>query len=182
MTATNNVVTIFHTVTTDLSLPLPWPRPQEPSPPHANSPILIWGGASSCGMYALQILSHWGYKNLIATASPSHHENLRSMGAAHCFDYRDPNVAKQIMESVERQPSVIPFVIDCIGSKSGSLAQIIKIAQRGTRVAVLLPVLIQDATEQEPPEYSMDVKKSVQWAEGVETRGVRTHFYKDVST
>jgi NADPH:quinone reductase-like Zn-dependent oxidoreductase len=99
-------------MTTGLSIPLVWPCPQAPSPPHANIPILIWGGASSCGQYALQILSHWGYKNLLTTASPTNHAYLRSLGAAHTFDYRDPDVSKQIVEAVEKQVSAIPFVFD----------------------------------------------------------------------
>ena len=166
---------------TGLSIPLVWPCPQAPSPPHASIPIPIWGGASSCGQYALQILSHWGYKNLLTTASPTNHAYLRSLGAARTFDNRDPVVSKQIVEAVEKQVPAIPFVFDCIGSKSGSLAQIAKIAQRGTRVAVLLPVVFKDATEEDAPEYAMDVQPHAPWAEGVDTRGVRTHFYKEVS-
>jgi NADPH:quinone reductase-like Zn-dependent oxidoreductase len=181
VTTTNNTVTVFHAVTKDLSLPLPWPCSQVPSPPLANSPILIWGGASSCGQYALQVLSHWGYRNLLTTASPSHHAYLLSMGAAQVFDYRDPNVSKNIIEAVKNQSPAIPFILDCIGSKSGSLTQAAKIAQRGTRVAVLLPVILQDATEDEPPEYSVQVQPHAEWAEGVEVRGVRTHFYAEVS-
>lgn len=172
---------MFHAVTTDLSLPLPWPCPESPSPPHANSPILIWGGSSSCGQYALQILGHWGYRNLLTTASPSHHANLLSLGAAHVFDYHSPDVAKQIIKTVGKQVPAIPFVFDCIGSKYGSLAQIAKVAQKGTRVAVLLPVILKDATEEEAPEYAMDVGPHAPWVEGVEVRGVRTHFYAQVS-
>jgi hypothetical protein len=167
-------------MTTGLSIPLVWPCPQAPSPPHANVPVLIWGGASSCGQYALQILSHWGYKNLLTTASPANHAYLRSLGAAHTFDYRNPDVSKQIIEAVEKQVPAIPFVFDCIGSKFGSLAQIAKIAQKGTRVAVLLPVVLKDATEEDAPEYAMDVQPHAPWAEGVDTSGVRTHFYKEV--
>jgi len=181
VTLPDNVVTVFHSVTKDLSLPLPWPRPQEPSPSHANSPILIWGGSSSCGQYALQILSHWGYKNLLTTASPSHHAYLRTLGAAHVFDYRDPDVSKKIIEAVEKQSPAVPFVLDCIGSKYGSLARIAEIAQKGTRVAVLLPVILKDATDDQAPEYAMIVKPHAQWADGVEVRGVRTHFYQEVS-
>jgi len=177
VTLPNNAVTVFHAVTTDLSLPLPWPRPQATSPPHANSPILIWGGSSSCGQYAIQILSHWGYKNLLTTASRSHHAYLLSIGATHVFDYRDPAVSKNIIRVVEEQTPAVPFIFDCIGSKTGSLAQIVKVAQRGTKIAVLLPVVLKDATEDEAPEYSMDVQSQAQWAEGVEVRGVRTHFY-----
>jgi NADPH:quinone reductase-like Zn-dependent oxidoreductase len=169
-------------MTTDLSLPLAWPCPQAPSPPHANSPILIWGGASSCGQYALQILRHWGYKNLLTTASPTHHTYLRSLGAAHVFDYHDSDISKRIIKAVQGNIPAVPFVLDCIGSKSGSLAKVAKIAQKGARVAVLLPVVLKDATEEEAPEYAMEVQPHAPWVEGVDVRGVRTHFYKEVSS
>lgn len=175
---------MFHTVTADLSLPLIWPRSPAPEPLHANAPILIWGGASSCGQYALQILTHWGYRNLLTTASPSNHSYLRSLGASQVFDYRDPRVAILILEAAAglrgKNGPTVPFVIDCIGSKPGSLVHIAKIAQRGTRVAVLLPVILKDATDEEAPEYTFDVDSSAQWAEGVEIRGTRTHFYMEV--
>lgn len=170
-------------MTADLALPLPWPRPSTPSPPHANSPILIWGGSSSSGQYALQILTHWGYRNLITTASPSHHDYLRSLGAKFVFDYRDPNIAGLVLESAggaHANGPAVPFVFDCIGSKSGSIAQLAKIAQKGTKVAVLLPVIVRDASDEEAPEYAMGVQLAAEWAEGVETRGVRTHFYMEV--
>lgn len=167
-----------------MGLPLPWPRPANPSPVHANSPILIWGGSSSCGQYAIQILSHWGYKNIIATSSPAHHEYLRSLGAKNIFDYRDANVASQILESTggtNTDGPAVPFILDCIASQSGSLANIAKIAQKGTIVAALLPVIIKDASETEAPEYAMDVQSAADWAEGVVANGVRTHFYQEVS-
>jgi len=75
----------------------------------------------------------------------------------------------------------VPFILDCIGSQSGSLAPLAKIAGEGSRVAVLLPVIVRDATETEAPEYAMDVRASAAWKEGVDTRGVRTHFYLEVS-
>lgn len=183
VTLPNNVVTIFHAATADLSLSLQWPLPSPPSPPEAESPILIWGGASSCGQYALQILSHWGYRNLLATASPQHHSYLRSLGAKHVFDYRDPDIVGRIVKAVESPSSgpSIPYILDCIGSKSASVTPISKIAQKGSRVAVLLPVILKDATEQEAPEYSMEVEASADWVDGVEVRGVRTHFYMNVS-
>jgi threonine dehydrogenase-like Zn-dependent dehydrogenase len=139
---------------------------------------LIWGGSSSVGQYALQILRHWGYKNLLATASKPHHELLKSFGARAVFDYRDPDVVKQIVDAASGN---VRFVLDCIGSKFGSLQPIAKIARKGARVAVLLPVIVRDASDAEAPVYSMDVESEAEWAEGVETRGVRTHFYLDVS-
>jgi NADPH:quinone reductase-like Zn-dependent oxidoreductase len=177
VTLPNNFVTVFHAVTTDLGLPLPWPRPSS-APEHAASPILIWGGASSVGQFALQILKYYGYTNLLATASPKHHSLLSSYGAKHCFDYRSPSVASDILAAAGGNVS---FVLDCIGSKDGSLAPLAKVASKGTKVAVLLPVIVKDASETEAPEYSMDVEGSAPWTEGVEARGVRTHFYLDVS-
>ncbi|CAK7227964.1 hypothetical protein SEUCBS140593_006753 [Sporothrix eucalyptigena] len=174
VTLPNNTVTIFHSVTKDLGLPLAWPRPTTKNP-HADTPILIWGGSSSCGQYALQILSAWGYKNLLATASARHHDYLKSIGARHTFDYRDKDVAQQILKVAPH----VPYVLDCIASQQNSLAIIAQVAQGGTRVAALLPVIVRDATDDEAPEYSMDTQGAVKWADGVEARGVRTHFYEE---
>jgi hypothetical protein len=132
----------------------------------------------------LQILSHWDYRNFLTTASPSNHSYLRSLGASQIFDYRDPRVANFTLEAAAgiqgQDGPTVPFVMDCTGSKAGSLVHIAKIAQKGTRVAVLLPVILKDATDEEAPEYTFDVDSSAQWAEGVEIRGTRTHFYMEV--
>ncbi len=192
VTLPNNTVTVFHAVTADLSLPLPWPRPATPSHPYGETPIMIWGGASSCGQYALQVLRAWGYRNLFTTASAPHHAHLRELGARHTFDYRDANVVELIADAAAAYTaptttksrtagSAIPFILDCIGSQAGSLAVLSHIAQKGARVAVLLPVILRDATEEQAPQYTFDVQSSADWADGVETRGVRTHFYEDVS-
>ena len=186
ITLPNNTVTVFHAVTQDLGLPLEWPRPLSVSPahtnPHADAPILIWGGASSCGQYALQILHAWGYTNLLATASPQHHEYLHSLGARHTFDYRDKDVAGKILQAARGSGAqagpAVPFILDCIASRQGSLAQIARVAQKGTRAAALLPVIVRDAADDVCPEYTMDVQTAADWVEGVEARGVRTHFYE----
>lgn len=160
----------------DLGLPLPWPVPAE-APSRASDTILIWGGSSSVGQYALQILRHWGYRKLIATGSPKHHEMLKSLGAQQVFDYRDPNVVQAIIGAY----GDIPLILDCIGSQDGSIAPIAKIAKKGTIAAILLPVIVKDSTETEDPVYEMDVSKAAAWAQGVDARGVRTHHYLNVS-
>ncbi|EPE06758.1 zinc-binding dehydrogenase [Ophiostoma piceae UAMH 11346] len=178
VTLPNNTVTVFHTVTKDLELPLAWPVPYLVQTPnkHADTPILIWGGASSCGQYALQILRHWGYTNLLTTASTHHHAYLKRIGARHTFDYRDADVVSLVKATAPG----LRYVIDCIGSQSGSLAPLAQIVDaKGARVAVLLPVILKDATATDAPEYSMDALASAAWADGVDVRGVRTHFYED---
>lgn len=168
-TVPGNFVTVFHTVTSDLELPLPWPKPDSYTPPAADSAILIWGGASSVGQYALQILSYYGYRNLIAVASARHHTHLQSLGAAKVFDYNDPNITFQIRQEVGN----IPYFFDCIGSVSSSIQPIAELAAKGSRVAVLLPVIF------DPPKYGLDASVAAQWAPGVQVNGVRTHTYDD---
>ena len=48
-------------------------------------------------------------------------------------------------------------------------------------VAVLLPVIVRNASDSEAPIYGMDVQEAAEWKEGDEARGVRTHFVLGVS-
>ncbi|KAG0276263.1 hypothetical protein BGZ96_003394 [Linnemannia gamsii] len=175
-----NLVTVFHSVTADLELELPWPIPKSWKPKEANKPILIWGASSSVGIFAIQVLQHWGYTNVLAVSSQQHHEYLKNLGATICFDYRKPNVVNNILDYLQdaEEPKV-PYILDCIGSLNGTLEPLAKIAQRGSRVAVMLPVIVKDASEEEEPVYEMDVSKCLpgKWADGAIVHGVRTHFY-----
>lgn len=176
-----NLVTAFHTITADFELPLPWPV-QELSKENRDAPILLWGAASSVGDYALQVLHHWGYENLLAVASKRHHARLKALGAKATFDYNDSNVVEQIVSyagTLSEAELRIPYILDCIGSLESTLRPITKIAEPGAKVAVMLPVINVHAGKDTPPEYEMDVSKSLpsEWREGVKVMGTRTHFY-----
>ena len=116
--------------------------------------------------------------HILATASTKHHEKLWALGAKELFDYNDANVVEAILRSGNN--GTVPLIFDCIGSQKGSMAPISKIAKAGAKVAILLPVIIRDSSETEDPEYEMDVKVAADWAEGVDARGVGTHFYPNV--
>lgn len=190
-----NLITVFHTVTHDLDLELPWPVPdttEYKTNPVLERPILLWGASSSVGIFAVQVLKHWGFKSILAVSSAKHHQYLKSIGASAVFDYTKPGVIPEILSYAEESHQVsgsssspkIPYIVDCIGSVEGTLKPLSKIAERDSRVAVMLPVIIKDATDDEEPEYEMDVSKVLQgsWADGVVLRGVRTHFYLKVSS
>lgn len=179
MTLPNNFVTVFHTLTANLGMETPWPKPENYIHKDADAAILIWGGSSSVGQFAIQILKYYGYTNILTAASRKNRENLIALGAKQALDYNDADVVASI--TAAGGESGIPLVLDCIGSKSGSMAPIAKIAKRGARVAVLLPVIVRDSSETEDPEYEMDVMAAANWADGVDAQGVRTHFYLDVS-
>ncbi len=86
------------------------------------------------------------------------------------------------MKNVEGEKGGVKFVLDCIGSQRGSLEPLAKIVGKSSKVAVLLPVVVKDASETEAPIYEMDAERAANWEEGVEVRGVRTHFYLQASS
>ncbi|TLS27444.1 hypothetical protein PpBr36_04104 [Pyricularia pennisetigena] len=183
-TVPENLITAFNTIGFDLGLPTPWPKPEGYVPPRAAEPILVWGAASSVGQFTVELLKFYGYRHVLATASPVHHEYLRELGATECFDYRDPEITKLLMEAGRRirgdAKPTIPMIVDCIGSVSGTLEHISKVAEKGSTVAVMIPVILKMPTQTQAPEYSMEVHGHNKWNDGVSLRGVRTFFvYKN---
>ncbi|KAF2155984.1 NAD(P)-binding protein [Myriangium duriaei CBS 260.36] len=168
-----NLVTAFHTLVTDLGLQLPWPKPDSYKPA-VDKPVLIWGGSSSVGQYSIQVLKYYGYSHIAAVASKRQHDMLRSIGANRVFDYNDSDIVQQLQSLGD-----VPLIVDCIGSKDDSLAIIAKVAQSGSRVAIMLPVIVRHAADSSGPIYEMEVQNAAPWADGVEPRGVRTHQYAD---
>jgi NADPH:quinone reductase-like Zn-dependent oxidoreductase len=178
VTVPDNFVTAWHALTTDFGLQLPYPKPDAYTPPEAEAPFLIWGGATSAGQFAIQLLRFYGYKNIVAIASRKNHQGLRELGAHAVADYNDADVVEQLQKIISGAPSA--RIYDCVGSLSGSIAPIAKVAQAGSVVAVLLPVIVRDASETEAPEYAMDAQSVAPWKPGVVVRGVRTHSYLEV--
>ncbi|KAF2103925.1 GroES-like protein [Rhizodiscina lignyota] len=175
VTLPNNAVTAWHTINVELGIDLPWPKPANFSPKEAESPFLVWGGSSSVGQFSIQLLKYYGFRNILTTASKRHTDYLKELGAAQVFDYNDPGVIETIVHA--RGDKAIPYIIDSIGSLDGSIRPLSKIATKGSKVAVMLPVVVRDATASLEPVYAMDVTENVHWAEGVDVTGVRTHFY-----
>ena len=109
---------------------------------------------------------------------------MRSLGATEAFDYRSPSVTSDILElcsPTRTEEPAVPLILDCIGSLKGTIEPITKIAQSGTKVAVLLPIIVKDSSDESIPEYAMDVSAAAPWAKGVDAVGVRTHSYLNVS-
>ncbi|EQB50260.1 hypothetical protein CGLO_10321 [Colletotrichum gloeosporioides Cg-14] len=77
--------------------------------------VLIWGGSSSVGLYAIQIAALHGFK-VITTCSPRHFDLVKDLGAKHAFDYHDDNV----VESIKQAAPGLKYVFDTIGNKSSS--------------------------------------------------------------
>ncbi|KAL2686837.1 hypothetical protein Neosp_004379 [[Neocosmospora] mangrovei] len=83
--------------------------------PAESTAVLIWGGSSSVGLYAIQIARLYGLE-VITTCSPKHHDLAKSYGAKHAFDYRDPQAADKIREAAPQ----LRYVFDTIGNETSS--------------------------------------------------------------
>lgn len=93
-----------------ITLNLPTPL----SPTAESTPILISGGSSSVGLYAIQLAKLSGLR-VIATSSPRNFDLLTSYGADEVYDYHDPDAARKIKESTRGQ---LKEALDCIGEDS----------------------------------------------------------------
>ncbi|KAJ5959368.1 uncharacterized protein N7479_006518 [Penicillium vulpinum] len=77
--------------------------------------VLVWGGSSSVGLYAIQLASFCGF-DVVTTCSPKHADLVRSYGAKHVFDYKDKNVVEKIHNAVPN----LKHAFDTIGTTDSS--------------------------------------------------------------
>ncbi|KAK1527860.1 hypothetical protein CPAR01_12418 [Colletotrichum paranaense] len=100
----------------------------------SETAVLIWGGSSSVGLYAIQIAAMQGLK-VITTCSPHHFDWVRSLGAKHVFSYRDDDV----IESIKNTTPGLKYVFDTIGNKSSSGQASQAIDESGGRLCTVRP-------------------------------------------
>lgn len=137
-TLPDNFVTAYYTVFSQLGLPAPSSFPVTTSPPLADTPILVYGGGSTAGIYIIQLLALAGYKHIVTTASKRNHEYLRSLGASHTVDYNNPSLVQEVTSSVGGDGKVL-YAIDCIAAES-TLEIVGKVVSPQGKVAILLPI------------------------------------------
>lgn len=86
----------------------------EPSKPAKSAfPILINGGTSSVGKYAVQLAKMAGLF-VIATASKRNHELLKQLGADATIDYNDADWVDQVKKVSHEN---LEYAFDCISEK-----------------------------------------------------------------
>ena len=78
--------------------------------------MLIWGGSSSVGQYAIQIARHYGFE--FATTCTNAELVKGYLGVEkHVFNYRSPTVVEDIKTALPG----ITYVLDCIGTDTSSI-------------------------------------------------------------
>lgn len=96
--------------------------------------MLIWGGSSSVGLYAIQIARQHGF-NVVTVCSPKHHEKVKSLGADHVFDYKSADVVDQIKNAAPR----LQYIFDTIGDKTSSATASQSLGEAGGTLCTVRP-------------------------------------------
>jgi NADPH:quinone reductase-like Zn-dependent oxidoreductase len=116
------------------------PRPGDKVQAQQNG-LLIWGASSSVGTAGIQLARASGYK-VFATASPQHHDFLKSLGAFAVFDYKDPEVTLKIVAAAKSAGTPITVAYDTIsenGSSELTADTLLASGGKGGRMVITLP-------------------------------------------
>lgn len=90
--------------------------------------------AASVGLYAIQIASKYNI-SVVTTCSPKHTELVRSYGAKHVFDYKDPDV----VEKVQQVAPNTQHVFDTIGNATSSTTSSRALGGRSKNLCTVRP-------------------------------------------
>ncbi|KAL9937031.1 hypothetical protein V8E36_004266 [Tilletia maclaganii] len=106
------------------------------SSPGGREAVLIWGGASACGLFAVQIAKA-SRCVVIATASSSSKNIVRHYGADHVIDYRQGSA--KVIENVHQLAPDLRYALDCIGNEDSISTSILALGLHGGYVHHLMP-------------------------------------------
>lgn len=81
--------------------------------PQDKQAVLIWGGASSVGTFAVQSAKLMGF-TVYTTASAKNHEYLRKLGADVVFDYKASDVVSQIIDTVKKNGVILRTALSAV--------------------------------------------------------------------
>lgn len=80
--------------------------PTDPINPKNSQTLLIYGGSTATGSLAIQFAKASGYK-VLTTCSPHNNDFVRSLGADAVYNYKSPDVGKQINRDTENSLTLI---------------------------------------------------------------------------
>ena len=109
------------------------PSPFDDAQPKRS--ILIWGGATSVGQYAIQFAKLGGL-HVIATVSPKNFDLVKGLGADEVFDYRDESVVQKIRAATD---NALDIAVDTVSEGKTPEQVTGAIGDQGGRVAIILP-------------------------------------------
>lgn len=160
----DSFVTAYDALRTEMGLAIPL----EPTARarERDEVVVVWGGASVTGIYAIQVCllfslfppppsAGWeltrgsgeeqilrvaGYKRIVAIASKKHHAYLTSLGASHTVSYSSPTVTQDVLSLLLPGKTHVDAVLDCIADADLTLPHVARLVGKKGVVGVLIPV------------------------------------------
>lgn len=93
------------------NLGLPWPN----NPTSDKTPLLIYGGSTATGIFAIQFAKLSGL-TVVTTCSPRNFEFVKELGADAAFDYSEPEKCAAAIRAYTNNSLLHAY--DCIGTGS----------------------------------------------------------------
>ncbi|KAI0050795.1 dehydrogenase [Auriscalpium vulgare] len=98
-------------------------------------PILVYGGSSAVGIYAIQFAKLAGLR-VLATASSRNFDVLKDYGADEVFDYKDPEVSQKIRAATGGK---LRHAVDTISEGSSGAIIAAAFGEDGGHIGQILP-------------------------------------------
>jgi NADPH:quinone reductase-like Zn-dependent oxidoreductase len=138
--STFGVAAVTAMLTLNVNFEIPWPESVTkdgitPSKSFEHKQVLIYSGATTVGLFAIQLAKLAGC-TVITTASPHSFDLVKRYGADDVYNYRSPTALQEIKS---KYPN-ITAVLDCISKEDSGhfCAQILQ--NNGTKVYTLEPL------------------------------------------
>ena len=101
--------------------------------PQDRQAVLIWGGASSVGTFAIQSAKSMGF-TVFTTASAKNHGYLKQLGADAVFDYNANDVVSQIIDTAKKDGVILRTAFSVVEGSLQPTLDVLKIT-KGDAVA-----------------------------------------------
>ncbi|EIN07977.1 zinc-binding oxidoreductase ToxD [Punctularia strigosozonata HHB-11173 SS5] len=98
--------------------------------------VLVFSGATSVGLYAIQLLHIVGYR-VVTTTSAKNFELVKSLGADVAVDYRDADVSKKIQDATG---NTLSFALDTIATAETQEASVKAFGPGPAKLITIQPV------------------------------------------
>jgi len=125
-------------------------------PTAKGQPVVILGGSSSVGQYAIQLARLAGFSPIITTATPANKKLLTSLGATHLIDRNSGS----IVEDIQSIAPSITLVFDTISAKETHELglKIIKEDTVGSKLIVTMPADESITAKNDGRKHPIDIK------------------------
>ncbi|KAK2069888.1 hypothetical protein P8C59_004432 [Phyllachora maydis] len=139
-----------------LGLPPPW----APGGAHAGRgrAVVVLGGASSVGQYAVQLARLSGFGRIVTSASPHHAELLRALGAHVVLDRRAHGGAEDFAKALEGAPLALVLDAVSLGTTQRLGVEIVRAAARELGA----PVVVVQAPDEGATRLGEEAEPKVQ--------------------